>query len=213
MLRKRFVFDEFSEIRLIPRFNIAPTQQIPIIVDDGGRKLTMARWGLIPGWSKEESSLINARCETVASKPAFRSAFKYRRCLVPADGFYEWAKTGIGKVPHYFTLKDDGLFAFAGLWETWRNPSGVDVRSVSLITSPANATVAPVHDRMPVILLPDREAAWLEKDTSPELLKSFLTPYPADQMKERAVSSRVNSARFDDPELIEPVTGEFRLEM
>jgi putative SOS response-associated peptidase YedK len=217
MLRERFVIDEFSEIRLTPRFNVAPTQQIPVVVQEEKRRLVEAKWGLVPAWAKDEkigSSLINARCETVASKAAFRSAFKSRRCLVPADGFYEWQKTGTGKVPHHFTLKDDSLFAFAGLWECWRNPAGEEVRSVSLITTTPNALVAPVHDRMPVILTRDREKAWLDKNTPVETLSSFLAPYPADGMKERAVSPVVNSARFDGPELLERVAppGEFRLE-
>jgi putative SOS response-associated peptidase YedK len=217
MLRERFMFDEFSEIRLVARFNIAPTQQIPVIVNEGGRKLISARWGLVPPWAGDEkigASLANARCETVASKAAFRSAFKLRRCLVPADGFYEWQKTGLGKVPHHFTLKSDALFAFAGLWESWRNPAGEEVRSVSLITTTPNAVVAPVHDRMPVILTPEREAAWLDHATPAESLGRMLVPYPVEQMKARAVSSAVNSARFDSPELLAPAApaGEFRLE-
>lgn len=216
MLKERFMFDEFSDIRLVPRFNIAPTQQIPVIVDDGGRKLIGARWGLVPSWAKDEkigSSLVNARCETVASKAAFRSAFKSRRCLVPADGFYEWQKTGLGKVPHHFTLKDDGLFAFAGLWESWKNPAGEEVRSVSLITTTPNALVSPVHDRMPVILTPDRESAWLDPNTPQESLTAMLAPYPAEQMKERPVSTAVNSAKIDAPELLAAVAvDEFRLE-
>jgi putative SOS response-associated peptidase YedK len=217
MLRERFVIDEFSEIRLIPRFNIAPTQQIPAVFEENGRKLWAARWGLIPSWAKDEkisSSLVNARCETVASKAAFRSAFRSRRCLVPADGFYEWQKTGTGKVPHYFTRKDGALFAFAGLWETWRSSDGEQVRSVSLITTTPNSVVAPVHDRMPVILTPEREAAWLSNNTSMESLSSFLAPYPAEEMEARVVSSAVNSAKVDTPELVNPLPAawEFRLE-
>jgi putative SOS response-associated peptidase YedK len=215
MLRKRFVLDEFSEIRLIPRFNIAPTQQIPMIIGDHGRKLVEARWGLIPAWAKDEkigNSLVNARCETVASKAAFRPAFRSRRCLVPADGFYEWEKTGLGKVPHYFTRKDRELFAFAGLWESWRREDGTSVRSVSLITTTPNTVVAPVHDRMPVILTPEHEDAWLAPETTPETLTTFLTPYPAGEMTEHTVSTAVNSARHDSPDLIEPATTEFRLE-
>jgi putative SOS response-associated peptidase YedK len=217
MLRERFIFEEFSEIRLVPRFNVAPTQQIPVIVNEGSRKLVSARWGLIPSWAKDEkigSSLVNARCETVASKAAFRSAFQSRRCLVPADGFYEWQKTGWGKVPHHFTMRDDSLFAFAGLWESWRNPAGEEVRSVSLITTTPNAVVAPVHDRMPVILTPENESAWLEPSTPAESLTGMLAPFPAERMKERAVSTAVNSAREDSASLLEamPAAGEFRLE-
>jgi putative SOS response-associated peptidase YedK len=217
MLRERFAFDEFSDIRLVPRFNIAPTQQIPVIVNEGSRKLISARWGLVPAWAKDEkigSALVNARCETVASKAAFRSAFKTRRCLVPADGFYEWQKTGLGKVPHHFTLNDDALFAFAGLWESWRNPNGEEIRSISLITTTPNVLVAPVHDRMPVILKPEKEGAWLDAATPPDSLMGMLAPYPAERMNARPVSSAVNSARFDSPELLADAApaGEFRLE-
>jgi putative SOS response-associated peptidase YedK len=219
MLRDRFVFEEFSEIRLIPRFNIAPTQQIPVILNANGhaRQLVTARWGLVPSWAKDEkigSSLVNARCETIASKAAFRSAFQSRRCLVPADGFYEWQKTGWGKVPHYFTMRDESLFAFAGLWESWRNPGGEEIRSVSLITTQPNALVAPLHDRMPVILTRENESAWLDQATPADSLTAMLSPYPAEEMKERAVSTAVNSAREDSPALLAaaPSASEFRLE-
>lgn len=220
MLAGRFQaeFDDFSQIRIVPRFNIAPTQKIPVVVQsENGRKLIEARWGLVPSWAKDEkigNSLVNARCETVSSKAAFRSAFKSRRCLVPADGFYEWAKTPKGKVPHHFTLKDDGLFAFAGLWESWRNSAGEEVRSASLITTTPNELVAPVHDRMPVILAPECESAWLDDSTPTDALTGLLRPFPAHAMKERAVSPAVNRATYDGPELLDVVAApeEFRLE-
>jgi len=217
LLQGRFQidFDEFSHIRLVPRFNVAPTQQVPVVLqEDGRRKLTPARWGLVPFWAKPGSKpLINARAETVATNGAFRDAFKSRRCLVPADGFYEWATTPMGKVPHHFTLKDDGLFAFAGIWEPMTTTDGAKVPTLSLITTTPNEMVATVHNRMPVILTPEREAAWLDGSTPPETLTSFLTPYPADRMKERAVSTRLNSAKVDSPDLLEPAASEeFRLE-
>jgi putative SOS response-associated peptidase YedK len=201
---------------LLARYNVAPTQQVPAILDESPRELTLARWGLVPSWAKDEKvglSLINARCETVADKPAFRGAYQKRRCLVPADGFYEWQKTGIGKVPHRFTLKNDALFAFAGLWEMWIQPDGRPMRTVSLMTTSANAVVESVHDRMPVILARDKEAAWLDRATPPAALANMLVPYPADQMKAVPVSTAVSNARHDEPDLIKAVVaGEFRLE-
>ena len=201
---------------LLARYNVAPTQQVPAILDEDPTSLTVLRWGLIPPWAKDEKiagSLVNARCETVADKPAFRNAYKHRRCLVPADGFYEWQKTGIGKVPHRFTLKSGELFAFAGLWESWRKPDGSPVRTVSLMTTTPNDLVAPVHDRMPVILKRENEAAWLDHDTPVERLATMLAPYPTAEMKAEPVSNAVSNARTDSPELIKPVVaGEFRLE-
>jgi putative SOS response-associated peptidase YedK len=206
-----------AEIDLVlARYNVAPTQQIPAILDEDPRKLTTLRWGLVPGWAKDEkvgASLINARCETAADKPAFRNAYKQRRCLVPADGFYEWKSTGLGKVPHHFTLKSGGLFAFAGVWESWRRPDGTPVRTVSLMTTKPNALVADVHDRMPVILAPDNERGWLDRSTPVEALAGMLVPYPAEEMKVSPVSSAVSNARCDGPELLRPVAvGDFRLE-
>ena len=217
MLRERFLFEEFSELRITPRFNIAPTQQVPIVLQRETRKLVYARWGLVPFWAKDDkqsANLIHARAESVATTPAFRNAYQQRRCLVPADGFYEWQKTGFGKIPHHFTLKDDALFAFAGMWESWRDPKGEEIRSVALITTTPNSVVAPVHDRMPVILTPGHEAAWLDQSTPLDSLASMLAPYPSYQMKAVAVSSAVNNSRLDSPELLNPLPtgGEFRLE-
>ena len=214
-LAERFAVQ--SEIEeLLARYNVAPTQEIPVILDEAPQVLTTARWGLVPSWAKDDkvgASLINARCETAADKPAFRFAFRQQRCLVPADGFYEWQKTGLGKVPHHFTLKDNAIFAFAGLWETWRKADGTPVRTVSLMTTTPNAVVSPVHDRMPVILRPEWEKAWLDRKTSADQLKSMLVPYPAEAMQASPVSNAVSSAKIDSPDLIRPViAGEFRLE-
>lgn len=202
-----FLFDEFSEIRITPRFNIAPSQTVPVVFDDSPGILSTVKWGLVPFWAKDEKiggSLANARAETVASKPAFRNAFKRHRCLVPADGFYEWQTTPGGKVPHRFTLADGAPFCFAGLWEEWENPDKVKVRTCTLITTTPNALVATVHDRMPVILPRERLRAWMDATTPAETLSTFLVPLPAEQMREYAVSRAVNSARHDGPELIEP---------
>lgn len=217
MLREAgFLFDEFSETALIPRFNITPSQQIPVILDAAPRIVTAARWGLIPSWAKDEkigNSLANARAESIGEKPAFRAAFRKRRCWVPADGFYEWKKTPVGRQPYRFTMKNDAPFFFAGLWEIWRNPDGQDVRTVTLITTGPNAVTQSVHDRMPVILPPERRGAWLAPDTPVETLKSLLVPYPAEAMKAEPVSSAVNNARLDGPELIRPLPDDgFRLE-
>lgn len=213
-------FDEFSHIRRVwrPRYNIAPSQDIPIILDEAPKTITTAKWGLIPSWAKDEkigNSLTNARAETVAEKPAFRTAYRKRRCWVPADGFYEWKKTPLGKQPYRFTMKDGSLFFFAGLWEVWKNPkNGEDLRTVTLITTEPNAVTQPVHDRMPVILTPEHRDAWLSKETPVEALRGLLVPYPAEAMQATPVSPQVNSAKYDGPELIKPLpaAGEFRLE-
>jgi len=190
------------------RFNVAPTQNLPVILDEAPDTLTVAKWGLIPSWAKDEkigASLINARCETAATKPSFRSAFRHRRCLVPADGFYEWQKATHGKVPHCIALVDESPFAFAGVWETWRNPVGESLRTFSILTCAPNVLVAPIHDRMPVILRPENESQWLSHDTPVEKLSEILTPFPPELMKAYPVSSRVNNARIDDPTLSDPV--------
>lgn len=209
LIEAGFDFDEFSMTRITPRFNIAPTQTVPVIFNQSPRQLSLARWGLLPFWAKDEkigASLINARSETVATKPAFRSAFKKRRCLIPADGFYEWQKTPGGKLPHRFTLKDGDLFSFAGLWEEWTPPGSTEpLRTCSIITTQANELVAPVHDRMPVILPKEQESTWLASETTPEALSALLVPYPASAMQDTMVSPLVNNARNDNAELIVPM--------
>lgn len=206
-LRERFALDDDAEefATLKARYNIAPTQRVPMIPALG--VLCIARWGLLPSWAKDEkiaSSLINARAETVATKPAFRAAFKRHRCLIPADGFYEWEKTHAGKIPHRFTLTSGDLFAFAGLRETWHSPKGETVHTCSVITTTANALVAPIHDRMPVILTPEREADWLNPVTTPEVLAGLLVSYDPEQMLDTRVSTQVNKASLDFPELLNP---------
>lgn len=203
-----FIFEEFSHTRLTyePRYNISPTQLLPVLLDT--RKAVFAKWGLLPFWAKDEkagASMINARKETVAEKPAFRSAFKKRRCLVPADGFYEWKKVGKFKLPHRFIVGDGELFTFAGLWETWKKPDGEELLTYTIITTEPNPLVQPVHDRMPVILPPDKRDAWLDPATSPDTLKSLLVPYPAEAMRAYAVSSAVSSPKNDTPSLIDPL--------
>jgi putative SOS response-associated peptidase YedK len=192
---------------LTPRFNIAPTQLVPIITGEARDTLTWVKWGLIPSWSKDASGasqLINARAETIEEKPSFRSAFKKRRCLVPADGFYEWRKDGDKKKPQYIVLDEREVFAFAGLWETWRNPAGETVYSCTIITGDPNEIVKPLHHRMAVILQEDMYKDWLDEDTPLPVLKNMLTPYPAEKMKTYEVSTVVNNARVDSPDLLEP---------
>jgi putative SOS response-associated peptidase YedK len=198
---------------LPPRYNVAPTQQVPIVRTapaNGERELLQVRWGLIPFWAKDAKigySLINARAEGVDTKPLFREAFKRgRRCLILADGYYEWEKKGTPKQPWRYTLKDGGPFAFAGLWERWEKaPDGVPVESCTIITTEANALAAKLHDRMPVILAPDDFPAWLGEDSaSPPELLALLNPYRANAMRAYRVSTAVNSVKNYGPECIEP---------
>jgi len=193
------------------RYNIAPTQQVAAIKLDplrGVRRLSLLRWGLIPSWADDPSigsRMINARAESVAVKPAFRQAFKKGRCLVVADGFFEWKKVGTGKQPYYVRLKDDEPFAFAGLSEHWhRDDQTID--SATIITTEANELMAGIHDRMPVILSPDDYDLWLEPDLHGQgKLLEMLRPYPADGMIAFPVSTIVNNPRNETKECIEPV--------
>jgi putative SOS response-associated peptidase YedK len=181
---------------LKPRYNIAPTQSIFAVRQAGGsREGVLLRWGLTPPWSNGMKPLFNARADGVATKPSFRSAFKRRRCLVPADGFYEWLTVGRKKTPHLFSLVDGGLFAMAGLWEG----GGDFADSACLITTEANDLVGAVHDRMPVILPREAWDAWIDPDASPSGLQSLLRPYPAVAMTARPVSDFVSSARNEGP--------------
>ena len=195
-----------------PRFNIAPTQPIPIIRQhpkEPVREMSLMRWGLIPSWAKDPSGaarMINARSETASSKPAFRDSLKSRRCLIPADGFYEWARTGKSKQPYCFEVNEGELFAFAGLWDRWKDPSGNWIKTCSILTTTPNAVTSPVHDRMPVILDPDSYDLWLDPGMQnvaavSELLKS----YDARLMRCYPVSTRINHVANDDVECSQPV--------
>jgi putative SOS response-associated peptidase YedK len=191
------------------RYNIAPTQPVPAIRQTAeGRQLAMLRWGLVPYWSKDlrgGARMINARAESVATKPAFQAAFKQRRCLVPADGFYEWKKPSPKqREPYLIYLKDGEPFAFAGLWESWKGPEGV-VETCSIITTDANELVRPLHDRMPVILATRDYDKWLDAAIEDAAqLEPLLKPYPASEMALRAVNPIVNNARNEDPRCVEP---------
>lgn len=194
---------------LSPSYNVAPTQEVAAVLVDGDeRHLEMLRWGLIPSWADDPqigSRMINARSETVAEKPSFRGAFRKRRCLIPADGFYEWQRTGNGKQPYYVRAKDGSPFAFAGLWESWGR-DGEEIRSCTILTTEANEIVGEVHHRMPVIVAPENYEVWLDPDVrDTEWFTALLTPYPAEEMEAYPVSRFVNSPSNDDKRCVEPV--------
>jgi putative SOS response-associated peptidase YedK len=203
VLAELFAIEPLTELG--PRYNIAPTQKVPIVRPGAGgrREWATVRWGLIPSWAKEPTigaRLINARAETAADKPSFRAAFKHRRCLVPADGFYEWVKIGDGKRPHHIRFVDRRPFAFAGLWERWSPAQGEAVESCTILTTSPNELIARLHDRMPVIVPRARFAEWLaESPLDAGAAAALLAPFPADGMEAVPVSARVSSPRNDDP--------------
>jgi putative SOS response-associated peptidase YedK len=200
-------FDLADAPSFSPRFNISPTQQVLAIrLQDGKRQASFHQWGLIPSWADDPKigyRMINARADGVAAKPSFRSAFKKSRCLVVADGFYEWKKTGSAKQPFFIRLKNDRPFAFAGLAEHWhRDDKAID--SCTIITTDPNELTSEVHDRMPVILSPDDYALWLDPEfEDKEKLQSFLRPYPAEEMTAYAVSTLVNSPKNESPACVD----------
>lgn len=215
------VFRFVERPNLPPRYNIAPTQEVPVVRlgEDGARHLVFLRWGLIPFWADDPaigSRLINARAESAADKPAFRAAFARRRCLIAADGFYEWrkpARKGERKQPYRVTLGDGRPFAFAGLWERWGGREDEDaVESCTILTTEANALVRRLHDRMPVILPPEAFDAWLDPASGKDAARDLLGPYPADDMVATPVSPRVNNVANDEPAVIEPVGPPERLD-
>jgi putative SOS response-associated peptidase YedK len=195
-----------------PRYNIAPTQFVPVVRQSrrtANRELSLIRWGLVPSWAKDSSkaaSMINARSETVASRPAFSDALRSRRCLIPADAFYEWQKVGKTKRPYCFEVNRGELFSFAGLWDTWTGPSGRTLEMCTILTTTANALTGPIHDRMPVILDPRCYDQWLDPlATDTAVISDFLRPFEARLMSCFPVSSRVNRTVNDDPECSAPV--------
>lgn len=196
--------------KFAPRFNIAPSQPVLAIPNDGANAADFFIWGLIPMWAKDPSignRLINARGETVAEKPSFRGSFKYKRCLILADGFYEW-KASPGrktKTPYFIHMKDRKPFAFAGLWDSWESPDGSSLKTCTIITTEPNELMATIHNRMPVILPPRDYAKWLDASPqTPENLLPLLKPYPADAMSAHPVSTLVNKPENDSPELVVP---------
>lgn len=188
---------------LAPRYNIAPTQDVLAVVGDGETVHgVMMRWGLVPSWAKDIDigvRMINARSETVAEKPAFRSAFKNRRCLLPADGFYEWQKTKTGKQPFRIAMSGNTVFAFAGLWEQWTSPDGSELQSCSIVTTTATPLLSPIHGRMPVILKPQDYALWL--NGAPQEAGVLMQPYQGAELQAYPISNRVGNVRNDGPQL------------
>ena len=191
---------------LVPRYNAAPSQRLPVIVQqDGNRRLDMMRWGLVPGWAKDTAkSLINARAEAIDTKPSFRAAFRRGRCLVPASHFFEWATTPAGKVPHCIRVTDAPLFAFAGLYDVHRDADGRAVAGFAIVTTEQNELMAGIHTRMPVILSREAESTWLG-DTATEELLALLRPYPAEAMQAFPVGSLVNRPANDTAQVLLPV--------
>lgn len=214
--RRKQLIDEYfgsvsGEEEWEPRYNIAPTQHVPVIRQNPTqprRALSLMRWGLIPSWAKSLSGppMINARSETAATTPAFRDPMKLRRCLIPANGFYEWQKTTAGRQPFCFEVDDGELFAFAGLWDRWKDQSGQWIKSCSILTTTPNTVTLPVHDRMPVILDPEGYDQWLDpRTTNIEAVSEMLRPYDARLMRCFPVSSRVNHVVNDDAACSTPV--------
>ncbi len=209
--RVRTRFPALGEaVELRQRFNVAPTDEVACVTTsrEGEPRGELLRWGLVPHWAKDPgigARMINARAETVGEKPAFRDAFARRRCLVVADGFYEWERRGPrARHPFHITRADHAPFAFAGLWATWHGPGDRVLRTCSIVTTRANAAVAELHDRMPVILPPDAEAAWLDPATPEPLLQELLAPWAPEQTALREVSRVVNDARHDAPDCLDP---------
>ena len=208
-LKAAFDLAELPE-NLTPRYNIAPSQDIAIIrADVNGRRISLAHWGLIPSWTKDSGksySTINARAETVDTKPTYRGSFKHHRCLIPADGFYEWHKEDGIKIPHHIGMKDGSPFALAGLWDVWKGPQG-DVTSCTIIVTEANQFMKRLHDRMPVMLSPHDYERWLDPDNKDTTsLKQLLAPAPNDWLTEWTVSRQLNNPRHEGSSCAEPAS-------
>jgi len=196
-----------SSLQLTPRFNIAPSQPVPVVVrpDEGGRELEEMVWGLVPHWAKNPSTVghaINARAETLEERPTFRDPFLHNRCLVPATGFYEWKKEGKRREPYYIHRKDDEIFAIAGLYDIWRGAGGAEIRSFVIVTTEPNSVVSRYHDRMPAVLRPEDEEKWLFPGRlTPEKAWDILSPYPGDFLEAYRVSTRVNDPSAEGSDL------------
>jgi putative SOS response-associated peptidase YedK len=207
-IREVFNLERSAPLGLKPGYNIAPSQQVPIIRDtEAGREMVMARWGLVPHWSKEPKtkySTINARIESVAEKPAYRNSFKHRRCLIPADGFYEWKVIDGRKIPHHIRMRDGDVFAMAGLWDRWEG-EGESLESCSIIVMPASENMKSLHERMPAIVAPARQDLWLDtRVTDKTEIMSYLNPAPSARLVMYPISPWVNSPEHNDERCIQP---------
>jgi putative SOS response-associated peptidase YedK len=197
-------------------FNSAPTQELPVISDENPAKIAFYKWGLIPSWSKDSaigSKMINARAEGLHEKPSFSKLLERQRCIIPADGFYEWKQTAQGKQPYRITLKNNDLFAFAGLWDKWRNPAGLLVYTFTIITTEPNELMKSIHNRMPAILEKGAEKEWLNPKLPFKDTETFLKPYVSDEMRAYPVSKAVNSVQNNSPDLIKEVPLETNLKL
>jgi len=213
---KQYLAERFGapdEIEDRPRYNIAPTQPVVTVRREMGQKIrtfTTMRWGLIPSWAKDMTigtRTLNARSETVTTTPAFRQSILTKRCLIPADGFYEWQKMGSVKQPYCFEVGEGGLFALAGLWDQWKSPEGQIIESCTILTTTPNSLVADMHNRMPVIVTPDKYDLWLDPDVNDfDAIRDILKPYDAAQMRRYPVSRKLNNSKIDDAESASPVT-------
>lgn len=197
---------EYRQEPLLPQYNVAPGSTMPVVVRNSPNHVELMKWGLIPHWSKEprvKFSTINARAETVSTSATYRTPFRSRRCLVPASGFYEWQASKEGKQPYFIHLKDAELFAFAGLYDVWKNGEGKELLTYTIITTRPNSLTAPIHNRMPVILKREDEDVWLDKEADTERLLSLLVPYSAEAMEAYPVSRAVNSPANEGEELMQ----------
>ena len=207
-IREAFNLERIEPLGLVPRYNIAPSQDIPIIRDiESSREIVFARWGLIPSWSKEPKtkySTINARIESVAEKPTYRTPFKRQRCLIPADGYYEWKQVAGNKIPHHMRMKKGDVFAFAGLWDHWEDETE-SLDSCVIITTPSNEAMKPIHERMPAIIAPAHYDYWLdEKINDKQEIMQYLNSAPSSQLIAYPVSTWVNSPKNNDERCIQP---------
>ncbi len=205
----RALFRYLEQPNFPPRYNVAPTQPVAIVrMVEGKREFALVRWGLIPAWVKDPrgfSLLINARGESVLDKPAFRNAMKRRRCLFPADGFYEWKREGDRKQPYFVRLKSGQPMAFAGLWETWSGPNGEELETAAIVTTAASRSIAHIHDRMPVIVAPEAFDFWLDPNVDAQTASAVIAPAPDAALEAYEVSSAVNRTANDSRELLEPL--------